>query len=152
MQSLLGTNQDYMRNLWIFALLFVLFCTGCVRFGQNKNITLHWLERRTDGGYMLVLRGTVRHIQPISAEGFFPVQHVYCTITLRGAGKDSFFRGQPGHYFSYPDDIESVEKYWDTGYAWVDKKRETIYLNFFWVTAPDSLIKSVVNGSYNIKP
>jgi hypothetical protein len=89
---------------------------------------------------------------PITAEGFFPKKQIYNKIVLKGKGEDWSYRNQPGYFYSFPEDIEALLGSWDIGYAWVDKSRETIYLNFYWVKSPDSIAESDVNGVYKIEP
>ena len=91
-------------------------------------------------------------MSPITAEGFFPKQKVHYVIELKGNGKDGLYRNQPGFHYSYPDTIECKQHFsWDFGYAWVDKNYENIYINFYWVKAPDSLRDSEISGKYKIK-
>ncbi len=134
------------------SLIFVLVASvGYINFGTSKEIK-HQIKKRADGGYALILTGSVRHLIPLSAEGFFPKVGINYQIDLKGSGKDWEFRNQPGFYYSYPDNIEckTPRCNWDMGYAWVDKNRKTINLNFYWVMSPDSLEAASVNGSYKI--
>jgi hypothetical protein len=111
----------------------------------------HQIETREDGGYIITISGHKRYLLPITAEGPFPKMQINCRIELKGKGKDWSYRNQPGYYYSYPDDIECKSPRWDIGYAWVDKDRKKIYLNFFWIHSPDSLTDSDVNGAYRIE-
>jgi hypothetical protein len=107
---------------------------------------------RVDGGYTLTLTGTERHLLPITAEGMFPKSQTNHKIVLKGKGKDWSYRNQPGYFYSFPEDIEASAISWDVGYVWVDKNRETIYLNFYWIKSPDALTASKINGAYKIAP
>ena len=132
-------------------IVFLLFaCTSCINFGTYKDIK-HEVKKRPDGGYTITLSGTIRYLSPITAEGVFPKNNIYYQIDLKGKGKDWSYRNQPGFYYSYPDDIESKTPSWDIGYAWVDKDRKRIYLNFNWINSPNSLSKSEINGAYKIE-
>lgn len=112
----------------------------------------HKTEARDDGGYNLLLDGTIQSLMPITAEGFFPKRPISYKIVLKGKGKEWSYRNQPGYFYSFPEDIDAKPQSWDMGYAWVDKNRETIYLNFYWVKSPDSLTESEINGAYKVKP
>ncbi len=132
------------------SLIFLLVASvGCINFGTSKDIK-HQIKKRADGGYSLILTGSVRHIILLSPEGPFPKVGINYQIDLKGGGKDWEFRNQPGYYYSYPENIECKTTHWDLGYAWVDKNRKTINLNFYWVMSPDTLEAALVNGSYNI--
>ena len=132
-------------------LVFLLFVSvSCINLGTSKNIN-HKIKKRADGGYTIILSGSITHLMPLSPEGPFPKQGVNYQIELKGHGKDWGDRGQPGLYYSYPDNIECNMPQWDVGYAWVDKNRHKIYLNLYWVMSPDALSPSVINGSYNIE-
>lgn len=108
------------------------------------------VQARADGGYSIHVTVTIRHWQPITAEGFFPKERLSYTIEIVGGGKDWSYRNQPGYFYSQKDVLCKGGGPWDFGYAWVDTKREYIYLNFFRVSAPDSRTASEVNGRYLI--
>ncbi len=88
---------------------------------------------------------------PITAEGFFPKKPINYEIRLKGKGKEWSYRNQPGYFYSFPEDIDAKPQSWDMGYVWVDRNRETIYLNFYWVKSPDALTESEINGAYKVK-
>jgi hypothetical protein len=134
----------------IIPIIFSLAISSCANLG-SYNIVESDVVQKTDGGYTLRLGGHTQHIQPISAEGFFPKQSIYYTIDLLGPGEDLTYRNQPGFYYSFPEDISSNKKHWDFGYAWVDLNREFIYLNFYWIDSPNSVKESRVNGKYKIE-
>lgn len=129
-------------------LLLVSVCHGS---GITRKIN-HKAEPRDDGGYTLTLGGTIQSLMPITPEGFFPERPINYKIILKGKGKEWSYRNQSGYFYSFPEDIEAKPQSWDMGYAWVDKKRETIYLNFYWVKSPDSLTESEINGTYKVRP
>ena len=130
--------------------LFVLCTTRCAGFGVSKDIK-HEIQKRSDGGYTIILSGKIRSRLSITAEGTFPKKSIYYQIELKGKGKEWSSRNQPGFYYFYPDNIECKTPYWDVGYAWLDKTRKTIHLNFYWVKPPDSVKASEINGSYKIE-
>jgi hypothetical protein len=136
-------------QLIIIPLLAILI-SSCADKG-NYNQTETKISSRTDGGYSLKIDGYTQHMQPVTAEGFFPKQSMHYEIELLGPGKDLTYRNQPGYYYSFPNDIKSDKEHWDFGYAWVDLKREYIYLNFYWIDSPNSVNKSRVNGRYKIE-
>lgn len=140
-----------MNSLRLLAIFSVLICAGCINFGSSRQIE-HKVKQNADGGFELSLTGTKRIYQPITAEGFFPTQSINYKVVLKGNGQNWTYRNQEGYYYSYPNDIEASQSHWDFGYAWVNKNRDTIFLNLFWVKAPDSLIESDVNGSYKVQP
>lgn len=105
------------------------------------------ISRKPDGGYTIDLRINKRHWKPITAEGFFPKQELYFTIDIAGKGKDWSGKDQPGFYYS-SDLVSCKGQAWDFGYAWVDRERRFVYLNFYWASSPDKMIASDVNGKY----
>jgi len=136
-------------SILIIAICICLSC--CFSCGTIQQLN-HKIEKRNDGGYTLIINGDIQHMSPITAEGFFPKQKVHYVIELKGNGKDGLYRNQPGFHYSYPDTIECKQHFsWDFGYAWVDKNYENIYINFYWVKAPDSLRDSEISGKYKIK-
>ena len=63
-------------------------CSIChAEVGISKNIK-HQIQKRPDGGYMIILSGSIRHLSPITAEGVFPKQEIHYQIELKGEGKD----------------------------------------------------------------
>ena len=106
------------------------------------------VSQRVDGGYDVKIVMTKRHWSPITAEGPFPKVVMEYSINFIGKGKDWSYRNQIGYFYS-KNDIHNMPE--DVGYAWVDIKREYIYLNFFEVSSPDKLIPSPINGKYSLK-
>ena len=132
-------------------LILVSFITAsCVNLGSYNQIESE-VTKREDGGYTLLLRGYTRYMIPITAEGFFPKQGIYRQIDLIGEGIDWEYRNQRGYYYPYPDKVDSHHPHWDIGYAWVDKEKKNIYINFYWIDSPDSLKETRINGAYRIK-
>jgi hypothetical protein len=134
----------------IATLCVIIVLSSCANFGSYNQIDSQ-VSPREDGGYTLTLKGQTQIVQPVTAEGFFPKQSIYSQIQLIGLGKNWEYRNQHGFYYQYPKDIECKNSYWDIGYAWVDEKRENIYLNFYWIDSPNSLKESKVNGKYKIR-
>lgn len=108
------------------------------------------VNKRGDGGYELSIMCVVRSFLPISVEGFFPKRTTHYHISIIGNGKDLSYRNHNGFYYSI-NDISSNHNTWDLGYVWVDKERENIYLNLYWLSTPDGLKPSEVHGKYRIK-
>jgi len=106
-------------------------------------------SKRADGGYNLNIKYSKRHWKPITAEGFFPIEKRSYIIEIPGKGEKWNNRNQKGTFYSITD-IFSNSKDWDIGYAWVDDEGKNLYLNFFWVAAPDNLIPSDINGKYEL--
>jgi hypothetical protein len=124
----------------------LIFFFGNISMAQNLEYNI---SIRPDGGYKLLINYSKRVWQPITAEGFFPKIERSYTIELISKGKDWSFRNQKGFYYPL-EKIQSADKAWDIGYAWVDANRKYIYLNLFWVKSPDGLTPSDVNGKYVI--
>lgn len=135
-------------NKVLACVIGLTFLTTCSVMAENKEYTV---RPRADGGYSIVLTVIKRHWQPITAEDFFPKERQTYRIEIVGGGKDWTFRNQAGFYYNQ-DSVSCKSKSWDFGYAWVDAKRENIYLNFFWVSAPDSTTPSDINGKCRIVP
>lgn len=141
-------KRNYLKfilNSVAFSAFILSMNTGC--FSQNQEYTI---IPRTDGGYKIDIACSKRHLKPITAEGIFPKETKKYTIDIIGKGKDWTFREQAGYYYS-SENVRSKKKAWDFGYAWIDAKRKYIYLNFYWVSAPEGIAPSDVNGKYNIK-
>ena len=140
-----------MNPAWKIITCLLLTVSVCHGEGITRKVS-HKAEPRDDGGYTLTLSGTIQSLVPITAEGFFPKRPIAYEIALKGKGKEWKYRNQPGYFYSFPEDIEAKPQSWDLGYVWVDKNREIIYLNFYWVKSPDGLTESEINGAYKVKP
>jgi len=127
------------------ALIYLLFKTD----GYFPSTPDYSMTSRSDGGYSLKIRGHRRSWIPITAEGPFPLQSVFGDIELIGPGKNWYYRGQNGFYYDLSN-ITSNHVYWEYGYAWVDSKREHIYLNLYWAVGPNGSLKSEFSGKYDI--
>lgn len=104
---------------------------------------------RPDGGYTLVINKSIRHWNPITAEGIFPKETKHYIIDIVGKGNDWSNRNQNGYYFTSKE-IKCNKKAWDFGYAWIDNERKYLYLNLFWVSSPDGYTPADVNGKYRL--
>ena len=113
---------------------------------SNKEYSV---KRRSDGGYTIDITINKRHWKPITAEGFFPKQRMHFVVEVIGQGQDWSKIDQKGFFYS-SEYVMSKGKAWDFGYAWIDFERKFLYLNFYWVASPDSIIPSDVNGTYNL--
>lgn len=123
---------------WIAKALFCVFLLVSVL--ANAAERPYSVTRNDDGGYSL----TIESLADNAGLGL-------CTITIRllGGGADWGKRNQDGFYY-WRDAIIEHPATGDFGYAWVDRKRERIYINMYWAAAPDSLVPSDVNGCYGI--
>jgi hypothetical protein len=139
-----------MKQILLVITFLFLLTPSCVNLGSYSQFESK-VQARDDGGYSISLIGHTQHVQPVSAEGFFPKQTVGLQIELIGTGKEWSYRNQPGYFYTYPSSIRSDPELWDMGYAWIDINKEYIYLNFYWVNSPDSLRESRVNGKYKIE-
>lgn len=144
------SNHRIRPSTRIFAVCVIglLFLAVCSAMADTKTYTV---RSRSDGGYSIDIVVIKRHWQPITAEGFFPKERKTFTIEIIGNGQDWSFRKQSGFFYSQ-ENVLCKSKLWDIGYAWIDSKREYIYLNFFWASAPDSTTPSDINGKYQIAP
>jgi hypothetical protein len=130
----------------IFFIVIIFLLTDSNAMASNIEYTV---SRRSDRGYTLEIYIEKRHWKPITAEGFFPVEKKSYSIEIIGDGKDWSYREQNGYFYPL-EQIQSIKKHWDIGYAWVDADRKYIYLNLYWVNAPDGLKRSDVSGKYTI--
>jgi len=119
---------------------------------SNKSIaeeTKYEISPLPNGGYSVDIVLVKRHWKPITAEGFFPIERKTYKFEIIGKGEDWSNRNPKGFYYS-TNEIISKRELWDLGYAWVDPLRKYIYFNFYWVSAPDEIIPSDINGKYPI--
>ncbi len=117
-------------------------------FGFGSTIKKDYaVSVRPDGGYILNITVNKRYWTLITPEGVFPKEKLKFVINVMGKGRDWSFRGQEGFYYSL-DEITTNMHHWDFGYAWIDSSRKNLYLNLFWVHAPDRMMASDVNGKY----
>lgn len=123
-------------------LMEIFMCNDCI-----AQIDEYKVNQRSDGGYAIDIKYTVQSWLPITAEGPFPRQVKKTTVELIGKGKDWSYRNQNGYYYD-KNDIRGILG--EIAYAWIDHKREYIYLNFFWISSPNKLTPSVINGKYRI--
>jgi len=134
------------KAAWFFLISFLLLHLS-ISEGHAKDIK-YSVTSTGNGGYSLDI--AVSKTIFFSADGLFQNVRNHYSIDLIGKGKDWSYKNQKGFYYSL-NDIESTQAYWDIGYAWVDIDRKYIYLNFYWVSSPDNLIPSDVNGRYRIE-
>lgn len=119
---------------------------GTKTMADNKKYTI---SKRADGGYTISITYSKRIWKPITAEGFFPKETGDYEINIIGSGEDWSYQGEPGFFYSL-EKIKSKKTHWETGFAWVDQKREYLYLNLYWVSVPDKLMPLPINGKYKI--
>lgn len=128
----------------IVALIISLSIFGFGCSSRNYSVSM-----RSDGGYVLDVTVYKRHWKLITAEGVFPLEKTRFVINIAGKGHDWSFRNQAGFYYTI-DEITTNIHDWDLGYAWVDTLQKNLYVNLFWVQAPDRLVPSDVNGKYSL--
>lgn len=139
------------NKLLQFVLLLILLPFYILFLSSNCNAqnSEYKISSRPDGGYSLDIVVHKRHWKPITAEGIFPKETKNYSMDIIGKGKDWSFRNQEGYYYAI-EQIESKNKAWDIGFAWVDNKLEYLYLNLYWVSAPNEITPSDVNGKYSL--
>jgi hypothetical protein len=129
----------------------VLLFVGLLRIPYIASAAIdgYSVSKSIDGGYSINIRYSKRHLKPITAEGMFPLEKRSYIVEVKGNGKNWNYRNQNGTYYD-SENVTSNLKAWDIGYAWIDNEGEYIYLNFFWISAPDDLVPSDVNGKYEL--
>lgn len=125
----------------VVLVLFALFVKGRITSKEYK------ISERQDSGYSINIIVNKRYL--ITADGIFSGVRRSYSVDLIGEGKDWSFRNQNGTYYSF-EEIKSINKEWDFGYAWITSDNEYLYLNLYVVKEPDSLIAADVNGKYRI--
>jgi len=125
--------------------LSAIVSLSSVCFAQN---TKYKIQKRADGGYNIEISYNKQLLYPFTVEGAFPKDVRNYSIELIGKGKDWSYKNQRGFYYSKKEIPNMPE---DLGYAWVDSKRENIYLNFYAVKSPDKIIPAVINGKYSVE-
>ena len=137
-----------MKYLWL-GLIGVVFLVCVIVFGPGRTVSREYrIAEMPDGGYSLNVVIYKRYL--LTADGIFPSVRRTFTIELTGKGKNWDYRNQKGYYYSL-DEIKSIQKQWDFGYAWLTDDRKCLYLNFFWVKAPDSVTNADVTGRYQLE-
>ena len=135
------------RRLLILIGVVIIICLAVYLPGRIVSRE-YSIANRTDGGYLINVVIYKRHL--ITADGIFLKERRTYTIELTGQGTDWEYRNQKGYYYSL-DEIKSIQKEWDFGYTWISDDRKYVYLNLFWVNAPDNVTPSDVNGRYEIQ-
>lgn len=136
---------------WILLVCAVIAMLYLSIYGAGSTVKKEYsITERPEGGYSLSIELYKRYWKLITAEGVFPSVRRTFTIELTGKGKDWDYRNQKGYYYSL-DEIQSIQKQWDFGYAWLTDDRKYLYLNLFWVKAPDGVTPADVNGRYEIQ-
>lgn len=137
-----------MKYLWVVVIGAILVLCVAI-FGPGKTVSREYIiAERPDGGYSLNAVIYKRYL--ITADGIFTGVRRTFTIVLIGKGRDLSYRNQKGYYYSL-DEIKSTQKEWDLGYAWISDNHKYLYLNLFWVKAPDSVTPADVNGRYKLQ-
>ena len=140
------SSYSIYNQLILSVVIIFIILTEIDTMANEKQYTV---ENRLDGGYTITLTINKRHWKPFTAEGFFPRQRIHFVIEIIGEGKNWSKNKQEGYF--YPTEyVISKGKAWDFGYAWIDLEKKTLYLNFFWASAPNDIIPSDVNGKYKL--
>lgn len=139
MLKIISKRYFIVISIFILSLTMAKFC-----FAKDIN---YKITDRSDGGYSIAL--DISKTNVFSADGFFQKIKNHYVLNLIGKGKDWSYRNQKGYYYGL-NDISSNTLGWDFGYAWVDADRTHLYLNLYWVSSPDSMIPSDLNGKYSL--
>lgn len=134
------------RSCWKWACVVLLaFSCGCGL--DDVTYTAAGID---GGGYLLQVNVQKRHLKVFTAEGMFPLEKGSYRITVFGEGHDWSFKGRKGYYYS-PEEVKSDQRAWDYCYAWVDSRREFLYLNAYWLDPPNRMVSSNVAGKYALR-
>ncbi len=134
---------------YLLAAIPILLLAALVVLESVAGNSDYQLTSGPDGTYIVNVCFVKRHWEPFTAEGFCSVERESYSVEI--AGKERLWgrRGQNGYYYSL-DEVKCVPESWDLGYAWIDSERKYLYLNFYWVSSPDNIIPSDVNGKYRL--
>lgn len=133
---------------WIILIVLILIlCIVILGPGRITSIK-YSIAERPDGGYLINAAVKKRYL--FTADGIFPSDRRSFIVELIGGGKDFSYRNQKGFFYSF-DEIKSIQKEWDFGYAWISEDRKYLYINLFWVKSPDGVTPADVNGRYQLK-
>lgn len=127
---------------YIFVLIATLLLAGC----SFNNITSYEAILQPDGGYAVKIK--LDKTYTVSADGLFSKNIYHYEIRLIGKGKDWSYKKQNGYYYSQNEITGIKTGAWDFGYAWVDHDRSCIHLNLYWVSSPNGMTPSDINGRY----
>ncbi|MBQ9344946.1 MAG: hypothetical protein IJT88_07020 [Kiritimatiellae bacterium] len=120
--------------MFFLSAFFVLLFTALTTVASDK---CYSVTPNDDGGYTLT-------IFPENTTATAPYK-----LRLLGPGVG---KTEPNGFYYPAMALIDNDKTGDIGYAWVDAPRERIYLNWYWIAPPDSLVPSNVNGCYEIRP
>lgn len=134
------------KNITAIALLLIIVTMPSGVFAGIDN---YIISKRTDGGYTIAIRYSKRHWQPITTEGFFPLEKGICVVEIIGKGEKREHGDFKGTYYS-SENLAGRSRIWDIGYAWIDDKDKYLYLNLFSVVPPDDTVSSNINGKYDL--
>lgn len=141
--------MKYTKKLLIIVSIIVVLYISIYGAGSTVSKEFSVVEN-PDGGYLLNIVLSTRYWKLITSEGIFPSLQRTLAIELTGKGTNWTYRNQNGYYYSL-NEIKCSQKEWDLGYAWISDDRRYLYLNLFWVNAPNSVISSDVNDRYLLK-
>jgi hypothetical protein len=136
---MISMSRLFLSTIYVLAIVSSI---GCGR--AKMTYTLAAIE---GGGYELNVHYERRQLRLVSPEGMFPLETGTYKITVFGEGKDWGFKGRRGYYYS-DSEVTSDQRAWDYCHAWVDEKRQFLYINAYWIDPPDRMIPSNVAGRY----
>lgn len=127
---------------YVLMMLLVVGC-GC----DEVKYTVASVE---GGGYVLHVKVQRRRLHPMSAEGMFPVETGSYKIEIAGKGEDWSYIGREGVFYRQ-EEVMCDRTAWEYCYAWVDQRRDFLYLNAYWIVPPNKLVRSSVAGKYALR-
>lgn len=128
----------------VFVPLLSVLC-GC-----GLDSVKYTVDETAGGGYVLHVKAQKRHLKLLTAEGMFPLETGSYNIAIVGNGEDWSYKGRKGFYYSQSK-IKADRGAWDYCYAWVDQRREFVYLNAYWLDPPSKMVPSNVTGRYDLR-
>jgi len=131
---------------WLLFISSLVLCVLAAPCSSRADVE-YTVSSRPDGGYILHIAYSKRHF--FTAEGMFPLEKRNFVVEIKGNGTTWNWANPKGTYYS-SDEVTSERQAWDVGYAWMDPERKSLYLNFYWVSPPDGLLPSDVNGKYDL--
>lgn len=143
---MLNLNKRSLKTLPLIYFFIIVINFVMVNMCFAKDIN-YKIKAESDGGYSLEIDLTKTIL--FSADGFFQTIKTRHIINLIGKGKDLSNRNHKGFFYGH-NEVSSNSFEWDFGYAWVDIERKYLYLNFYWVSEPDGMRPSDLNGKYKI--
>jgi hypothetical protein len=128
----------------LVAWVFLAPLAGCTSVRRD-----YTAQRRPDGGASLHITGVKHYWMLLTPEGPFPKQRIDCHVALIGPGKDlKNVMNVDGFYYT-PNEIKCDYDY-SMGYAYMDRPRSFVFLNFSRPSPPDGeTALDEINGRYS---